>query len=570
MKFSRTSFLQIAFGLLLLGALVLFSQDSKVSLDPDRLVAELAPSGDLDGKALALQLGCNNCHLGLDGTNEVEKWAPDLSDAGLRYNAAYVYDFLQHPKRVRQHIGHTRMPDFHLNEAERVALAQYLSSLQVDRTKGLAMPTPAKGRGDAARGKALLEELSCLTCHNNGIEGQGKINDLATTAWRLNPEWVTRYLIAPHRFNTKENLMPALFYSSDEANVRELTSGAAEKIRDINTYLFGLDARKLEELSKAFKKAQKTYPEADAAKGAAIFASLNCSSCHQSPQRGQWKDKQAPDLSLEGSRVQTAWLQDYLKAPKPIRPHGFYPGSGSRMPDFNLSEQEAGLLATYLSSLTKALPAFEPTPLTAFQSAKAASLMQDKLACLGCHSLNGSGGAIGPSLSGIRQRLQPAYVLGMIRDPHQLSDAVTMPKIPMDPRYQELIARYLWQQDTDAPATSYASLLEQTPILVKDLDSPAALYQTYCANCHGVKGEADGLNAKFLPVLPTRHANGAYMATRPDDTLFDGIYAGGYILSKSHFMPAWGATLTASQISDIVAYMRELCACKEPSWAGDD
>jgi mono/diheme cytochrome c family protein len=573
MSISRSALLQIAIVLLLMGALLLFSQEKAARDRSDRLAQELSPAAELDGASLALELGCNNCHIGLEGSNKVEQWAPDLSDAGMRYNPAYLFDFLQNPTRVRQHIGHTRMPDFGLSEAESLALTRYLSSLQSDKTSDLALPARPKGKGDPARGKALLEELSCLTCHNNGIEGQGKINDLAATAWRLQPEWVERYLAAPHRFNSKENLMPSLFYGETAAGetIRELTPGAAEKIRDINAYLFGVEARKSEELGKRFKKAGKDFPEADAAKGAAIFTALNCSSCHSSPVRGEWQAKNAPDLSLEGSRVQREWLLDYLKKPVAIRAHGFYPGSGSRMPDFGLTEREAALLTDFLQTQTKAgVPDFVPEPLTAFQREKAAAMLDDKLSCLGCHTLNGKGGAIGPDLSGINQRLQPPYLLAMIRDPHQLSDAVAMPKIPMDPRYQELIARYLWGNDFDRGNGNYSDLTAQVPVLVQELDSPAGLYQTYCAACHGNKGEADGWNADRLPVLPTKHANGAYMATRPDGTLFDGIYAGGYILNKSHVMPAWGETLSAQQIQELVDYMRVLCACKEPSWAGDD
>ncbi len=60
------------------------------------------------------------------------------------------------------------------------------------------------------------------------------------------------------------------------------------------------------------------------------------------------------------------------------------------------------------------------------------------------------------------------------------------------------------------------------------------------------------------------------MKNRPDDTLYDGIYSGGYILNKSHLMPAWGKTLKPADIDKLVAYMRTLCDCQAPAWSVDN
>jgi mono/diheme cytochrome c family protein len=92
----------------------------------------------------------------------------------------------------------------------------------------------------------------------------------------------------------------------------------------------------------------------------------------------------------------------------------------------------------------------------------------------------------------------------------------------------------------------------------------------YCAACHGINGDGQGYNAKFLPKTPASHADQAYMSTRPDDTLFDGIHAGGYILNKHHFMPPWGQTLTSQEIRKLVVYMRKLCQCEGPAWSRDN
>ena len=97
-----------------------------------------------------------------------------------------------------------------------------------------------------------------------------------------------------------------------------------------------------------------------------------------------------------------------------------------------------------------------------------------------------------------------------------------------------------------------------------------ANYLKYCAACHGPEGLANGWNAPFLPTKPTMHANAQYMSMRPDDTLFDGIYSGGYILSKSQYMPPWGQSFAPEEIGELVHFLRGLCHCQEPAWAADN
>ena len=97
----------------------------------------------------------------------------------------------------------------------------------------------------------------------------------------------------------------------------------------------------------------------------------------------------------------------------------------------------------------------------------------------------------------------------------------------------------------------------------------AALYRTWCAGCHGITGRGDGPNAKALPVPPARHADAATMSQRPDDTLYDTIDGGGAIMNRSARMPAFGGSLSPTQIRALVAHIRSLCRCVGPAWSRD-
>jgi mono/diheme cytochrome c family protein len=153
-----------------------------------------------------------------------------------------------------------------------------------------------------------------------------------------------------------------------------------------------------------------------------------------------------------------------------------------------------------------------------------------------------------------------------------------MLKTPMPPEWARLVASYLAGSEARAGRAERAERVEEAgtagltgvataTVSLAEIQDSAALYARACAACHGDRGGGDGVNAPNLPVRPTAHADSAYMSTRPDDTLFDGIYGGGYILNKSARMPAFGATLTREQIWGLVHYLRVLCRCQDPAWS---
>lgn len=213
--------------------------------------------------------------------------------------------------------------------------------------------------------------------------------------------------------------------------------------------------------------------------------------------------------------------------------------------------------------------AFVPRALSRFQRQEVEWLLEQRLPCLGCHRIRGQGGTIGPDLTDVGSRRTPGFIYGMIADPQGTLPGSRMPRTVMPERWIELLAQYLVSlkgSETRAP-------LEDPRGTPGDrgwaaIEDPAALYRQACAPCHGVEGKGDGYNAANLPVRPTAHADSAYLATRPDDTLFDGIFAGGYILNKSPRMPAFGASLSREQIRGLVRYLRQLCRCRGPEWEG--
>lgn len=90
----------------------------------------------------------------------------------------------------------------------------------------------------------------------------------------------------------------------------------------------------------------------------------------------------------------------------------------------------------------------------------------------------------------------------------------------------------------------------------------AALYEVYCAQCHGIKGDGNGINVRDMSVQPRDHTDPVGMSARSDATLFKAVKQGGQSINKSVLMPPWDGVLSDDEIDRLVEYMRELCQCQ--------
>lgn len=213
------------------------------------------------------------------------------------------------------------------------------------------------------------------------------------------------------------------------------------------------------------------------------------------------------------------------------------------------------LLSTAVSAGAQATAAPAPA-LSAFQRDKAATLLRDRLSCLGCHSIGDEGGVIAPDLSRATAARTPALVLRMIQE-----GGTNMPPYPMRETDARLIASYVASLD-DAPSPARAAAL---PLPGGSQDD----YARFCASCHGADGNGDGPNARFLPVPPAVHSSSREMMLRTDDRLYDAIAAGGATLGRSPRMPAFAGLLSDERIRALVRHIRALCKCEGPAWSRD-
>lgn len=225
------------------------------------------------------------------------------------------------------------------------------------------------------------------------------------------------------------------------------------------------------------------------------------------------------------------------------------------------------LLSVFCVPLTTPLAAQSVEPLTAHEAERTERFLENRIACRGCHVIAGEGGVIGPPLDGIGERAEYDYIVAVIQSPGATLEGTLMPHQLMPPREADRLARYLMSIPPLDPSAELPSAEAPPSIAPGDEEAGDALYARNCAACHGQSGRGDGWNGPNLPTPPTAHADAELMALRADDTLYDAIAGGGYVLDRSPLMPAFGQMLTPSQIRALVAHIRVLCACEQPVWA---
>ncbi len=410
---------------------------------------------------------------------------------------------------------------------------------------------------EAFSGAELTEALGCGVCHEGVPTGdaiRGVAPPLGLGGASLAPAYIFHYLADPR--SVRPDIWPVRMpaYDLDE---RERVALA----------LFSTNEGELRGVDEAFLAARDRFPETDREEGKALFKAFNCAGCHVHAEAEPRRT--APDLGVEGVRAREEWVRAYLSDPVTIRPAGSEPGQGGQMPDFRFTPAELDTLTRFLMDRTGGEVApWDPQTLSPFAMQKAETLLRDRWSCLGCHQLGSDGGRIGPRLDGIAHRLQPGYVRALVQDPASLVPGTMMPGSFEQPDRMDLIVSFLFQREA-AWSGSEAVASPAPPLGREDVGIGGVLYGARCAPCHGLEGGGDGFNAPFLPVPPAVLGDAETMSKRPDDTLYDGIFAGAWVLGKSHRMPAFGPSLNDGEIRALVAYIRELCECLGPAWSRD-
>lgn len=225
-------------------------------------------------------------------------------------------------------------------------------------------------------GRMLFATRYCASCHDAGSlvpkDGTGMTEllssapDLMDAGARFHQEWMAAWIQDP-RGARPGATMPHLPLSKEQAG-------------DVAAYLASLG-----------KPVETKLNEDKVATGGGLFGSLGCVGCHTSPDYSAEDEHHRIPLAHVKGKYQPAALVEFLKMPGMHNPF-------IRMPNFRLTDDEAGALAAYL--IGTATKQFDAVP---GDAAKGKALIASA-GCANCHS--GIGGIekstlAAPALAGL-------------------------------------------------------------------------------------------------------------------------------------------------------------------------
>ena len=347
---------------------------------------------------------------------------------------------------------------------------QGASSKKEAPSKKEASAPPSLSKGNPAQGKHVYNHY-CAVCH--GLSGKGN----GINAENLDPH------PADLTSGEVQGLSDGEIYEViDKGGAAvELSVGmppwgktlSGDQMRDVIAYV------------RTFSRKKASEPE-----GRVRFSDLkrgdtsDCQICHMKEGRPR---PIAPNLGHEGSKLNPEWLSKFLKDPGRIRPVGFIPLTKTKMPNFQLSDEEVSALTAFL--MTQKDGGVTAAPLSGLSLSdpgeieKGKRLFVDKYACDACHKGSGdAGGIVGPNLSAAAKRLRPEWVFFWLKNPQAIRPDANMPNFGIpDAEIRSLIA-YVFSLGGGIPQAAPVSESASNPELVKRGEK--LVKDKNCIACH--------------------------------------------------------------------------------------
>lgn len=411
---------------------------------------------------------------------ERPKNGPPLTNIFHKVELSWLLKKLRDPR----HHPSARMANFKFSDDEALDIMTYLKSIADEPLPKTRWPAWAGKKLEETddderdsmfavidRGKAFWSAARCSICHAVNRPGGELIGgfvdlrvggiDLQIAGHKLKRDWVYAWIEEPSRY-FPDTLMPRYRFSDDEIKAlveyilrddaflplteqEEEDPGRFRVLEEPERISRG---KRLIELSRcAICHDIKGIPEvlslpglkppAPARSFEFLVYDLRCLSCHSIEGRG---GTYAPDLTSEGSRLQEAWIAKFLESPDTIRP------LSQQMPKFNLTAEEAKIVASYMSRSRRdaRIPAAIPgASVTTKESQSGVEVFKTR-GCVSCHAVGeGPGGVVGPSLAAAGDRLRPGYVWFHLKNPHAVNPYSAEPDYGLSDGEARALAMYL-------------------------------------------------------------------------------------------------------------------------------
>ncbi len=313
-------------------------------------------------------------------------------------------------------------------------------------------------------------------------------------------------------------------------------------------------------------------PDLDmAARGHALVERYDCLSCHKLDGKGGTLRPggagggEGPDLTHAGSRVDGDWYARHIDSRKRAEA-----GLGSSTLPWKASFGEVP------AADLEVMKGYLRSRVGAPRLSEAKSLF-NSLGCRGCHKVNGVGGDDGPDLSRAGQRdpaltnfsgvrgehSVPNWFAEHFRAPATVVPGSTMPVFELSDRQIDSLVLYMMSlRRNDAPEAFWPpDRMRALRLGEREFTTDGStLYGTFCAACHGSKGE--GMRYAGASPFPAI-GNPDFLAVAPDEFLRATIMHG----RPGRRMPAWGEKeggLRPGEIETLIGYLRSMGGGAKP------
>lgn len=295
--------------------------------------------------------------------------------------------------------------------------------------------------------------------------------------------------------------------------------------------------------------------------GKQLFKEKGCQGCHKLFGEG---GNIGPDLTYvarPGHRS-PAWLFEHFKNPQKVSP-------GSVMPSFGFTDEEAKALTVFMLSLTDERITGYYSSKKLLPSVELGRHLFEEKGCIGCHSVRGTGGNVGPELSEVGIRRSAEWIMRHFKEPQAVSPGSIMPRFGFTDEEVKALTMFLLKLSGE-DIVGYIRL----PGALTPVERGKAVFKKYgCAGCHGIegKGGVKNPNAQTGEEVPSL----TYVAEGyTKDELKKRVIVGVPIVERQDpskgapplNMPSWKDKITDEELNDLIAYLFNLMPESGEAW----
>jgi mono/diheme cytochrome c family protein len=298
-------------------------------------------------------------------------------------------------------------------------------------------------------------------------------------------------------------------------------------------------------------------PEApQLARGRAVFEESGCIGCHKLHGNG---GVLGPELERVGASRTPEWLLKHFTNPSAVTP-------GSAMPPVKGSEADLRALTLYVLSFTgEPLSAYYVSMKTIPGPLAGRRLFEEK-GCLGCHSVGGKGGTVGPALDEVAKRHDPQWISAHFKNPVAVSPGSVMPQFNFNEQEIRALTEFLLSL-SDTNIVGFMKI----PSLMTPIERGKAVYKKYgCAGCHGSDGQGaiPNPNAKTAQQVPgLKFVAEGYTKDELKKRILDGQREIPLMDPKKPaaplYMPPWRGKIAQGELTDLTEYLFSLAPKEE-------